>query len=400
VDLPERHRLELLNPGDPLALTEFDDVVAEEPDAGVQGLVVRERLQPGEVPAHHLLRHLGAVIEVLADGGHEAGERLDVLLGGRGPRRAEQVGDARVQNLLRDHLLLEELADEPDVAHRAQLDALRRRRALGGIRNRRKLRPRLAGTLELLLAGVQQDAPERHRLAIGRFPGELGKLLGQTKANVGVHAAKAGLPDGLVEHDGDRVRQRRRGRDPNLEQLLHQPVELLGGDLVEDGLDRASHLGAVVVGAAAAPSVGRLDDRGSVGALGERREVHLAALLAARLCVGGLGGIRGFLLVPVLVALGRLLCGGGGIRGLVRLFAPLRVNLGSHGGESLGVDLVDDDLDGARGEFHRDLRVLLRTVSRTVGRDDGEYEGGRVREEGGWIDEKEASFHNFVTVCP
>ena len=41
------------------------------------------------------------------------------------PGGAEEVGDARVEDLLGDHLLLEELADQPDVAHRARLDALR-----------------------------------------------------------------------------------------------------------------------------------------------------------------------------------------------------------------------------------------------------------------------------------
>jgi hypothetical protein len=221
------------------------------------GLVLAQAVDARGVGIHVALR-LG-VVQLPADGAEQLAERLDVLLVGFFRVRQEFL-DARVHDALGEHLLLEQLADEPDVPQHAParllhaVRALHLRAALGQVPLRRshgrggrlallllRGRRRLAGVrlrlclrrvqrfllrrldggvalLELLLALGQKHALERDHhgiLGVGRRRVlELDTLaqepVRQRRAHRGVQLGERRLGERLVEELADEPHQRLR----------------------------------------------------------------------------------------------------------------------------------------------------------------------------------------------
>mmetsp|Transcript_22778 Transcript_22778/g.66988 ORF Transcript_22778/g.66988 Transcript_22778/m.66988 type:complete len:219 (-) Transcript_22778:315-971(-) len=185
------------------------------------------------------------VVEKWADGRHQLAQALDLVLVGL-LDVAEQLDEALVHDLLGEHLLLVELADEADVAEhpllRAHADQLLL--LLGRVLAQRlQLGLDHILLLKLLLALVEQQPLEGDGLAarVVRVV-ELGEGLGAARAERRVHRAEHRLGERLVEDvvdDADHVGAR---LDGQLEELAGELVELLGGELVEDGLAVAPQL--------------------------------------------------------------------------------------------------------------------------------------------------------------
>ena len=163
---------------------------------------------------------------------------------------AQQVLHAHVHDLVGDDALQVQLRDQADGAQRALLDESRCARVgriaalfvgAGGISARApQLGARRRSPLELLLAGVEQDALEPHRPRVGAGVGsrrELGNAGRQVVAEVRVGRDEGGLRDSRLEDQGDRATEHV-GRDGRVvDELGRETVEFFRGELVEDALD-------------------------------------------------------------------------------------------------------------------------------------------------------------------
>mmetsp|Transcript_13156 Transcript_13156/g.35127 ORF Transcript_13156/g.35127 Transcript_13156/m.35127 type:complete len:282 (+) Transcript_13156:157-1002(+) len=215
----------------PAILAQLDHVHEHEAQARRQPLVrLAQVVHANEVLVDVLARAL--VVDVLANGHEQLAQTLHLLLLGIG-NVPEQLDEALVHDLLGEHALLVQLADEADVAKRALLGLGHGvRRLLVG----KAVQVDVLLRLELLLAAVEQEALEGDglcaRVALGGR--ELGKALRAGDAEVCVHAAKGGLGEGLVEDELDHQREVGRRLHGHRAELVPDLLELLRRDLVEE----------------------------------------------------------------------------------------------------------------------------------------------------------------------
>ena len=233
------------------------------------------------------------VVQLPADGAEQLAQRLDVLLVGFFRVRQEFL-DARVHDALGEHLLLEQLADEPDVPQHAParlqqtVRALHHGAALGQVQLLRRLgrggRPTPSSFSSA--GGVGGASPASARalasaassasfsaalIAVSPFSnsswhldrprtrlnvittgfsgsGDAGSLnstpslvnrSAERRAHRGVELGERRLGERLVEELADEPHQRLRLVDALLQDLLQELVKVLGGQLVQNTLECA-----------------------------------------------------------------------------------------------------------------------------------------------------------------